>query len=171
MAIDTQVFIWGIKKEANAEQGHMVPKTQAFLNYLWKNHYHILVPSPVIGEVLTPVPLTEHSKLLAQIDRLLQIVPFDTAAAGKFAEMMSKYLEDKELRGHRHEYKILREVVKVDYMIAAIAVSRHAETIYSNDSDIAKFASSFIEVKTIPDVPVQVQLFSQNPDYQQIMKP
>lgn len=165
VAIDTQVFIWGIKKEANAEQGHMIPKTQAFLNYLWKNHYHILVPSPVIGEVLTPVPFTEHGKLLAQIDKLLQVVPFDIAAAGKFAEMMSKYLENKELRGHRSEYKVLREVVKIDYMIAAIAVSRNAETIYSNDSDITKFASPFIEVKSIPDIPVQTKLFSESPDY------
>src|ERR1044072_1822900 len=149
VALDSQIIIWGIKRIASVGQEENIPKAAALIKQLEKEGCTIIIPMPVIGEILTPVPLSDHAGLLSIISKNIQIIPFDIPAAAKFAEMMQSFKGDEELKKYRLEAIIPREVVKVDYMIAAIAVSRKCDRIYSNDKGLAKFASGFIEVKSL----------------------
>jgi hypothetical protein len=48
--------------------------------------------------------------------------------------------------------------MKHDFLISAIAVANNAGCIYTNDRDIHKFCSDFIDVNHIPDISKQSEI-------------
>jgi hypothetical protein len=130
VCIDSQIFVWGIKKQYSEGQGRMVPKTTRLLEHLDEQKIEILLPSPVITEVLTPVPKDKFPKFFAIINRRFRVASLDTIAAMKCAEMIyDKKQNDSAFLEARKSGKYPRRKMKHDFLISAIAVANNAKCI------------------------------------------
>jgi predicted nucleic acid-binding protein len=159
ICIDSQVFVWGIKKQYSKGQKDMVSKTAGLLEYLDEQKVEILLPAPVITEVLTPVPKDEYPTFTAIINKRFRVASLDIIAAMKCAEMIyDKKQNDKAFKEAREAGTYPRRKMKHDFLISAIAVANNAGYIYTNDSDIHKFCSAFIDVRHIPDISQQSEI-------------
>jgi predicted nucleic acid-binding protein len=78
------------------------------------------------------------------------IVPFDEMAAIKCGELIYLSLNDEELIKYRTEQRVYKNKIKFDCMLAAIAITRGVAKIYSNDTDMKKFAHGQIDVVPMP---------------------
>jgi len=158
VCIDTHVIVWGIKEQAQAGQENMIPIAKAFLEWLDENKKKVIIPVPIITELLVPVPNGEHEAFLQVIHEKFRVVPVDEVAAIKCAEIWNSKKDDEELRKYREQHEIPREKMKFDFQIAATAIVRKAECIYSNDPHLRKFAGDVIMVKEIPNLANQMKL-------------
>lgn len=156
--IDSQIFIWGIKEESTALQVANIPYAKAFIDSL-NSEDKILLPVPMLAEVLTPVPVNEHEKILSLIDKRFYVAPFDKLAATKCAELIHLTLTKEELIQYRQEHKITKNKLKFDCMLVAVAITRGVDIIYSEDPDIIKFANGFIQVEKMPIITIQTKMF------------
>lgn len=157
--IDSQIFIWGIKEKSSPCQDHMIPPAKIFVKHLEDSGYRILMPVPQLGELLSAVPVDEQKSIRDLIDKRFVVVPFDDLAAAKFGELVYKSLHDEDLKKYREEHKVTKNKLKFDCMLVAIAITRQASKIYSNDSDLLKYAQNQIKVEDMPIFPKQVTLF------------
>lgn len=106
VCIDSQIFIWGVKKIAIESQKHLIPIASNFIDYLTENNLKILLPNPLITEILSPVPPNEHKAILDLLDKRFIIAPFDMLATVKCAELMNIVLTEPELIKYREENKV-----------------------------------------------------------------
>lgn len=159
VCIDSQIIIWGIKKQSHPSQSHLIPQALNFFEMLAENNDKILLPTPIISEILAPVPANEHSNILNLLDKRFQIAPFDNMAALKCAELINLALTDLEKIEYAKEHAVPKNKMKYDVMIAAIAITRRAFCIYSNDEDMKKFAAGQISVINMPVVTKPITLF------------
>jgi hypothetical protein len=163
ICIDSQIFIWGIKQKAIKEQEHLIPIATNFIEWLSDNNYKILLPNPIITEIMSPVPPSEYAKILALLDKRFIIAPFDNLASIKCAELMNKVLTEPELIEYRNAHSVPKNKIKFDCMIVAVAITKRASCIYSEDPDIKKFASGQINVLGLPNIAKQLDLYSDEP--------
>jgi predicted nucleic acid-binding protein len=157
VCIDSQIFIWGIKKQSNPTQSHLIPYAKSFFEFLSRNNDKILLPAPILSEILAPVPVSEHSKILVLLDKRFQVAPFDNLAALKCAELINIALTSQERIESAEEHKVPKNKMKYDCMIVAIAITRKANCIYSNDGDIKKHAANQISVLEMPMINIGTQ--------------
>ncbi|HRP36917.1 MAG TPA: PIN domain-containing protein [Candidatus Dojkabacteria bacterium] len=163
VCIDSNIFIWGVKQKCAPGQENKIPRAKNFLNWLDYKEYDILLPSPMLAEILSPVPLDEHANIMSIITKRFLIVPFDAIAAKKCAELLYASFNEPELVRYRLENEIPKQKMKYDCMIASICIVRKIEAIYSDDKDIKRFCKDEILVKGLPDIqpPLkQTDLFS-----------
>lgn len=115
-------------------------RIEALVEQLTRAQIRILIPTPALTEFLS-VAARAGPEYLARIDGTsrFQIVPFDTAAAVEAARATSVALGRGDKRGGRK--KTPWQKVKFDRQIVAIARTRGATQIYSDDEDIAAFGS------------------------------
>lgn len=154
VAIDAMVFVWGIKKEATVGQEDMIEKTRILFERLDKDGIQLLIPAPVLAEVLAPIDDNRRKEVLKVVENTANVYPFDSFCAEVFAEMMYNYknaVNQEELRRYRTEHLVPKDKMKFDYMISAIAVSNNALCIFSNDHGLSVFASPSIDVVKISD--------------------
>ena len=119
----------------------------------------ILIPAPALAEVL--IGLEDDGP--AVIERLsrsswLKIAEFDTMAAVELAAMTREAIRAGDKKdGSASPW----QKVKIDRQIIAIARSRSATTIYSDDEGVAKFASNVgiqvVQTWSMPLPPVDPQ--------------
>ena len=150
VCLDSQVIIWGIKRQAEHDQSDMIAIATDFIKHLSDEEYEVIVPSPVLSELMVRMPLDKHAAFVDYMQSNFMIAPFDALAAVKCAEMMAAYRSDEELKQYREENKITNATIKYDYQIAAIACVGNCECIYSYDKGLKNFASGHIEVRQIP---------------------
>lgn len=87
VVIDTQILSWAIVKVPPVGNQHLVAKSQDFMQWVKEQKFHIIIPSIVAGELMTPVNPEKHNDVLIELVRNFRIVPFDLAAAKLFAEI------------------------------------------------------------------------------------
>lgn len=153
--IDNMIVSWGIRAEANPQQQHLIGWTQRFLGMCEIDRVRVFIPAPVVGESLLRVPSEEHETATATYARQFRILPFDLAAARDFARIWrhrEPSIREEDLRGGVAPKKSL---YKFDCQIVAIAVARKLDCIYSHDADVARFAKGEIEVRQIPEPPLE----------------
>jgi len=153
LCIDTHVLIWGVKKQASTAQQYMIERTANFLSWLQNERQTVIVPAPVLGEFLMRIPSYEHEKVVRSIRSNFIVPSFDTAATSVYAQIWQKNKNNgmpSEIGG--------RERVKTDSMIIAIAVVNKAKILYSEDEGLQKAAKGFIETRSIPIIPRQMEL-------------
>lgn len=153
VCLDTHVLIWGIKKQYAVGQKDKVELASRFLEYLEEEKIIAYIPVPVISELLAPVDPSEYNAFLEVIHNRFRVIPVDEIAAIECAKIWHSKREDEELRLYRNENGITREKMKFDFQIAAVAITRRCECIYSEDPHIKKFVGDLIEVKSIPEIP------------------
>jgi hypothetical protein len=159
VCIDSQIFIWGIKQQAIASQKHLIPIATNFIEWLTENDHKILLPNPLITEILSPVPANEHKKILDLIDKRFIVAPFDNLASMKCAELTNIALTAPELIQYREANSVPKSKIKFDCMIVAIAITKRAACIYSEDPDLKRFAAGQIQVLPLPNIGKQGKLF------------
>ncbi|MBF0282902.1 MAG: hypothetical protein HQL51_00385 [Magnetococcales bacterium] len=115
----------------------------------------LLIPAPVLAESLVRaeagfMPMLNHA-------RNVRIVPFDYLAAEECASLLRRQLENKE---NASTIPQSRQCAKVDLQIVAIARTRHAEVLYTQDAGMRKLATHYgLDVKSLQDIaPPQIQL-------------
>jgi len=156
VCIDSQVFIWGIKKQATDSQQDMIIKSEQFFKWADENDYDILIPTIVIAEVLAPEPIELHSQYFEIINKYFEVVNVDNIVASKYAQILhNRFNEVKELAKQEN---IRREKMKFDHLIIACALIQHASCIYSYDAGLKKFANGLIDVRELPIITVQAEL-------------
>lgn len=148
VCLDTNILIWGVKRQANPKQKHMIPRAQDLIHTLEKNRSQVIVPSLVLAELLMPVDEADYGKFFAELNRKFMVVPFDGQAAFHFATLWKQH--KKRQSEAPEQNKPTRAKMKTDFMIVATAISREADCIYSSDTDVKNFAKGSLEVRELP---------------------
>ena len=81
IALDTNIVIWGIKKQSTDGQEIMIDRAEAFLKTLEKAQVRVLIPSIVLSEAMVRVPIEEHGTFLGDIGIRYEVPAFDPRAA------------------------------------------------------------------------------------------
>ena len=158
VAVDTNILIWGIKQTAQKGQEDMIPRAIDFFNWLDERKAKIIIPVPIITELLAPVDLGKHEEFLTILHSKFRVVPVDEIAAVKCAEIWQKKKDDTDLKRYREENGIVRETMKYDFQIAAVAIVRGAQCLYSHDPHMQRFVGDLISIREIPYIPKQSEL-------------
>ncbi len=158
VCIDSQIFVWGIKKDSTAGQEDMIPKAEFFFKWVDEHKHNLLIPSIVVAEVLAPEPIEKYNDYLQIINQNFIVVNFDSRAATKYAQLLNgKFDNLKELA---KENGIRREKMKFDHIVIACALIGKAKCIYTFDKGLKTFATGLIDVKELPPLPSrQADLF------------
>ena len=162
VCVDTQILIWGIKREASEGQALMIERAVRFLQKLEETKTQVILPSVVIGELLVRVPEDCHQDILGLFTKNFMLSPFDARAAfiysqitrRKMGEEVKSQLEMDPCRGRNH--------LKADRMIIATAVAHGAICIYSNDDHIRVYSEGFINYQPLPISIEQGNLFDRS---------
>ncbi len=128
-------------------------RINGLLEKIEKQKNKIIIPSPVLSEVLTDAG-NGMSSLVQKIQKnsIFRIIPFDTLAAVELAAMTydAKKKGDKKSGSSETWAK-----VKFDRQIVAIAKVHGATAIYSDDNNLLKFAEKAnINVIKLVDIPI-----------------
>ena len=146
VCFDTQIIIWGVKKQATPGQEPNIDKAEFLIEQCEKDKIQVMLPSIVVAELLCAIDPSQYSAFNQIMQSRFMIIPFDMIAAAYFGKMWQerKKIESKKIEG------ISRAEMKADLMIIATALSRKAECIYSEDGPLTRFAQDFIEVRPLP---------------------
>lgn len=151
-------MIWGIKKQYSVGQEDKVELASRFLDFLGEEKILAYIPVTVISELLAPVDPVDYNAFLDVIHKRFRVIPIDEIAAIECAKIWNSKKDDDELKKYREDNGITRETMKFDFQIAAVAITRKCDCIYSEDPHIKKFVGDLIEVKPIPEVPDKKEL-------------
>jgi len=161
--IDSNTFIWGIKKKATSGQEDMIPRAEYLFEWLHDNKHQILIPTVVIAEVLAPEPLEKYPILMDIINRGFMIADFDVRAASRYGQLfMNKLKESKKIA---KQNSISTQKMKIDHLIISCALIHNAACIYSTDTGLRAFGQKFIDVRDLPPLPppklIQTKIWSE----------
>lgn len=159
VCLDTQIMIWGIKEQATQGQTDMIPRAKRFLVDLDQKGTKVIIPAIIVGELLLRVPPELHLMVLNLFQKGFIVVPFDLQAAAHFARIWQANNDAAVIQELSQEDKLTNRQIKADCMIVATAVAKGVDCIYSHDKGLRKFAKGHIEVKEMPDIPLQMDLF------------
>ncbi|MBF0408885.1 MAG: PIN domain-containing protein [Candidatus Riflebacteria bacterium] len=141
--LDTQILIWGIRKEATGNQTKMIEKAEVFLQQLSTNYSAVLLPSIVIAEFLVKIPYSNHPQTISAFSKKFRIAHFDLKVASQYAKI---WRERPQIETTKDPF-ISKRDIKADCMIIATALAHEAEVIYSHDDGLKKMAAGKIEVR------------------------
>jgi predicted nucleic acid-binding protein len=150
VCVDNHALIWGIRETASDGQEHMIQRTKQFFEWCKSKKITIMVPSIVVGELLTAIEPKHHSMVINLLNNGFQIPPYDAQASALFAKLWREKQESGLFSEVKNELQATRQELKADCMIVATAISKKAEVLYSNDDKLKKFAGSSIDVREIP---------------------
>lgn len=159
VCFDTQILIWGIKREATPSQEPKIGQAINLIDICQKDQSSVIIPAIVVAEILSGTPQETHSKIIQVTQTHFMIIPFDTSCAQVYARI---WQENEALRKQlSKEEGVERVKAKADHLIIATAVARNATVIYSEDTDLKRFAGDFINVRPMPPLPLkQLDLLS-----------
>lgn len=139
--VDTHVLIWGILEQARESQRQMVADAKYLLEELEKARDHVIVPAPVLMEVLLGLEPARHQSFLSRLARQFVIAPFDARAAAEAASIWLATNAGRSISaGLQSALKSTRNEIRCDTMILGIAVSRGASALYTEDSTLISLA-------------------------------
>lgn len=157
ICLDTNVLIWGLKKQASPAQPEMIPRARAYLEWIETNGRRAAIPAPSLAEALIKIGIGSREGLLREITKRIQICPFDSKAAfiygGIHDELVSKFKGKSDRRS-----------LKTDLMILAVAISNHASKLVTHDNALIGERIRGVEIMQIPQVPSQPLLSEISPE-------
>jgi predicted nucleic acid-binding protein len=158
VCVDNHPLIWGIREYAADGQEVMIHRTKAFFEECRKSKTIIMVPSIVVGELLTAIEPKHHPLIINLLKSSFQILPYDTQASALFAKLWREKKESGLVDDIKYELQATRQELKADCMIVATAIAKKAAVIYSHDKKLKKFANGNIDVREIPALEYQESL-------------
>jgi predicted nucleic acid-binding protein len=111
-------------------------KLDGLIASLKQGRTRILIPTPVLAEVMVWAGAAREKYYLALAkSTTFQLAPFDAKAAMECSMLLEDAFTRSEKKG------ITRTKFKFDWQIAAIAISRGVDVIYSEDVDLERCAT------------------------------
>ena len=132
VCIDTNILIWGVRKESTEGQEDNIVFAEYFLKSLYKKGNSVIIPTPVIAELLSPIPNELRPKLLNKITELGISSSFDLGASLKYASLFNS-VKKHEVQKFKTDSEKSRNAMKVDLMILAIALVNRCDVLYTNN--------------------------------------
>ena len=151
--IDSNTFIWGIKKKAVAGQEDMIPRAEYLFDWLNDEGHQILIPTVVIAEVLAPEPLEKYPVLMETINKGFMVVDFDVRAASRYGQLFINKIPEVKNAAKASNIKVQK--MKVDHLIISCALIHGAACIYSTDNGLRIFGQKYIDVRDLPQLPAK----------------
>lgn len=148
--IDSNIIIWGIKKQAGEGQEEMIARAEQFFFHADEYEDIILIPTMVLAEILAPEPPQIKAKYLEILSKNFVLVPFNEMASLKYAELLYNRFDD--VRNMATAADVTKQRMKVDHMIIATAIVNNANAIYSTDQGLKSFAQGYIDVRDLPPI-------------------
>ena len=127
-------------------------RIELLLESLSKGHIAVMVPTPVLSEILVTTR-SDMARVLAEISNTwaFHIEPFDERAAVEVALMTDPDLQSNKLLTENET----RAKIKFDRQIIAIAKVNGVKTIYSSDNNLrAKAEANGITAVGMADLPL-----------------
>ncbi|MBB3063617.1 PIN domain-containing protein [Microbulbifer rhizosphaerae] len=156
--LDNHILIWGIKEQAEAGQEEMIERTQQFFEECKRKKTKLLIPSVVVGELLTAVEAKYHPMTLNLLQGSFLIPPYDAASSAIFARLWREKKESGAVNQIREELQATRQELKADCMIVATAIAQKVDAIFSHDAKLKAFANGQIQVLEVPRLQAQQRL-------------
>ncbi|MEP7010021.1 MAG: PIN domain-containing protein [Acidobacteriota bacterium] len=148
--LDTQILVWGVKKEFTEGQEEMVAEAGAFIDSLRGGGDRVAISAVVFGELLLRVPTAEHAAAGAQILRDFIVIPYDAPAAIAAANVWRSNKESRIIDEILEDGTRSRAAIRADCQIIGTALSRSPARIVSQDLDLCKLARNFIDARAMP---------------------
>jgi predicted nucleic acid-binding protein len=133
-------------------------RIEYLVSELEKAKTKIVIPTPALSEALVRVGAAATQEIIEKLQKysVFRIEAFDTRAAIEVAAMTRKAIDNGNKRGTTSATTYAK--VKYDRQIVAIARVAGADTIYSDDNDIAALCKgSNIRVIKLKDLPLPPQ--------------
>jgi predicted nucleic acid-binding protein len=156
VCIDTQILIWGFKKQANPTQQDKIDKATTFVKQLSDLKLHILIPVIVLGELLVPIERSQHGAFIQKMKTDFMIAPYDTRAASIAADLWKNYRNELSNIDVVDNAESLRVHIKSDCMVVAIAIANSVNKIYSEDPHISHLCNGKLICEKMPLIPQQM---------------
>ena len=146
------LVVWMPGVKASVSQAK--ERVEHLINELHKQNNKIIIPTPVISEVLVhagkagPQYLQEITK-----SAKFKVSPFDTRAAVEAAAMLGVAVKTGKKKGSSGKSPWPK--TKFDHQIVAIGKVEVADTMYTDDEDLAKLAAKMgFKVVMLADLPL-----------------
>lgn len=153
IVVDTNFLVLLIDPDSTQNENRSHERVNHFVDTLTHSRQEVLVPSPSLAELVAgrASRVDEIVSILKGI-RVLSIQPFDEVIAietgDRIAAAVARIPEAERLPG----WKV---AMKYDAMIAATAVVRGAQAVYTTDGGIEKYLhGSDVKVVMINDLPL-----------------
>lgn len=153
ICLDTNILIWGIRKEITEEEKNKILKTRHFLEQIKTEK--VIIPSIVCAELLMKVPPEEHSLVTSKFNGFM-IIPVDSNVASIFAQLW--YQENYRLQDGNSlhgSYEMTKHELKADLFILATAMSQDCDELYTDDKKFSKLAGKHLLVRSIPSIEIK----------------
>jgi predicted nucleic acid-binding protein len=163
ICFDTTPLIWGLQTEGpDPITQHNIDRTKAYLQQLAEQKEQIIIPTPVLAEYLVKIPYSEHAEVINQLRDLFKVYPFDERVASFAAHLRTQASFQTAIEQLTHDFALTREsarqIVKVDAMVIAVAFTRGASRLVSEDKGMRSLAEGIIEATPIPHIDRQLKL-------------
>ena len=168
VCLDSHYFLWGILERAQPDQLDMIPKAKAFFRKLDEIKSIIVVPTPLIMELLMKSDPSEREKIMSTLRQRFYIKEFGVMAAKMAADIWNAKTNTGLIEELKKSGVSMRTKIKVDTQILAIALVANAVTLYTEDEKLRKLADGYLIVSSMPEILETPELFSPaNPAFQQ----
>lgn len=149
VCIDAMIAIWGIKKRADKGQEYLIPVCTKLIADLDKEKKTILLPAPIITELLAPVDnITDRQQLLSDINLSCRPAVYDAIVAVETAKIWNENKERwQDLYVGSGPPNRIR--FKYDLMILGTAIVNKVTCLYTGDKGLYNMAKNYLEAKYI----------------------
>jgi len=152
IALDSNISIWCIKDDCTPGQEAEKEAAKKLRKLLTKAGYDILIPIPVVSELLSNIgDVVKRQEFFNEIRKTFQIGEFDVKASLLLAEILNYHYDT--LKKHYQTLGITKTALKYDALIVAVAKAHGAECLFAYDPDCKKIAVHFLPVKNVYERP------------------
>lgn len=142
VSLDSQIIIWGIKKQSTPDRIHKIDQAINFLDELEQSGAKIFLSSVVLGEILCDIPQPDRNHLIKDIYKRFMVIPFDASSALNYADI---FFEKKIANNSSSKIDLIgRKHIKPDIMILASSVSAGMSVLFSEDDNLLKISEGVI---------------------------
>lgn len=159
LGVDTQILVWGIRKEGDHKMMQRAKWLFEWLNTLDRG-FEIIVPSIVLTEYLARIPEARREYVIASFhDGGFKLPGYDVDCVLLGTKLFEEILPEATRSDEGWKHKL-----RADTLIVATAKQKGATVFYSNDGDCRKAAErAGLEARDLPTskhvVEVQTDMF------------
>lgn len=164
VCLDTQILFWAIVRRPPQNDVQLVEQAIGFMEWLNHQKVVVIIPSIVVGEMLTPIADAEgRNNLMIQFQHDWLIADYNVKAAFFFAEMRRADMTKNRLQELRRlNIENTRKEISADLMIIATARAYHVDTLFSYDETLFNLSRDYLEARNFRDVPIQLPLLDED---------
>jgi len=152
VCLDSHYFKWAILERSRIGQEDMIPKAKQLLKDLDDSDATIIVPTPIITELLMEADLDQRELLLNTIAERFHIVELDVLAAKLAADVWNTKKRAGVIDQIIASGESMRTKIKVDTLILGVAMAAKVNSLYTEDKKFRTLAEGSITTRQMPDV-------------------